>query len=175
MLWIVSTDSRITSDASQLKARHIYIGKVTDADVSEWNVTSISNIKFLYCISRDSLNGVFITAHIGEVSMLCGLSEIIKSDFVIANSCIWNKTNDKQILRNMIRLNSKAELWFAKQELSVESNLTIHQCSTLVDYGEFGFQTSISERLLFKNRKQGFMSALNESFVKISPILLMGE
>ena len=177
MRWIVSKDKDIVVDDNQLKARLNYIRQVTGAEVTDWNVLSIKgyNKKFWYCISDDGLNGTFITAHIGEVQCICSLYEVVSGDFVIANSCIWEKLRDKQILYSMMKLNRDVELWFAKQEVSVEKGHMIRQCTTLSNLGQFGFQTSLSERLLFAKRRNGFKSAVSEAFVKVSPVLLVED
>ena len=52
------------------------------------------------------------------------------------------------------------------------SNSTIEESTTVEDIGKFGFQTSVSERKLFANRRKGFMEAVNLSFDKVSPIIL---
>ena len=72
----------------------------------------------------------------------------------------------------MMNINKKAELWFSKQALEVEENYNLRQ-STLLSYvGEFGFNTSLSERLLFSNRRKGFMKAVFLAFNKVSPVIL---
>ena len=65
---------------------------------------------------------------------------------------------------------------YAKDEsnntLEVEENYNLRQ-STLLSYvGEFGFNTSLSERLLFSNRRKGFMKAVFLAFNKVSPVIL---
>ena len=172
MRWIVSAGKDIVVDKSQLEARLNYIQKVTDADVTAWRVMQIEMYgfkKFLYCISNDGINGTFITAHIGEVMMLCSLQEVASGDFVIANSCIWEKSLDKQILRDMMKVNQSVELWFAKQEVSVEGGGVLRQCTDLSNLGQFGFHTSLSERQLFSKRHNGFLAAAREAFIKVSP------
>lgn len=177
MRWIVSSGKDIYVDKSQLQARHNYIRQVTSAEVTEWKILQIkgSNKQFLYCISDDGLNGTFITAHIGEVRLICSLYEVASGDFVIANSCIWEKSLDKQILRDMMKVNRSVELWFAKQEVSVEGGHMLRQCTTLNNLGQFGFHTSLSERQLFTKRRNGFMASVREAYVKVSPISLLGD
>ncbi len=178
MRWIVSFDKDIVNDNSQLEARHRFIQRVTGAEVTNWKVMQIKGYgskKFWYCISNDFINGTFITAHIGEVQMICTLREVANGDFVIANSCIWEKSLDKRILHNMMKINRTVELWFAKQEVSVESGHVLRQCTTLNSLGEFGFHTSLSERQLFIKRRNGFKNALSEAFVKVSVVSLSGD
>lgn len=177
MRWIVSTGKDIYVDNSQLQARLNYIRHVTNAEVTEWKILQIKGTRkqFLYCISDDGLNGTFITAHIGEVRLICALYEVASGDFVIANSCIWEKSLDKQILQNMMKVNRSIELWFAKQEVSVEGGHMLRQCTTLNNLGQFGFHTSLSERQLFSKRRNGFMVAVRESYIKVSPVSLLGD
>lgn len=174
MRWIVSTGKDIYVDNNQLQARLNYIRQVTNAEVTEWKMLQIKGTgkQFLYCISADDLNGTFITAHIGEVRLICSLREVANGDFVIANSCIWEKSLDKQILRDMMKVNRNVELWFAKQEVSVEGGNMLRQCTTLNNIGQFGFHTSLSERQLFAKRRNGFMAAVRESYIKVSLVSL---
>lgn len=72
----------------------------------------------------------------------------------------------------MMRINKKAELWFSKQALAVEEDYNLRQSTLLSNVGEFGFDTSLSERLLFSNRHKGFMKAVSLAFNKVSPIIL---
>lgn len=99
MKWIVSSDPKVFVDAAHMQARLQYIHSVTDVSVTEWFTTQTSSAlprAFFYCITSDGLNGTFITAHIGEVQRLCSLREIAMGDFVIANTCIWEKTVRRQ-------------------------------------------------------------------------------
>lgn len=178
MRWIISTGKDIVVDNSQLEARLNYIRNVTDVEITGWKVMQIKGYtpkKFLYCISNDGINGTFITAHIEEVEVICSLRKVASGDLVIANSCIWEKSLDKHILRDMMRFNRSVELWFAKQEVSVENGYMLRQCTTLNDLGRFGFHTSLSERQLFSKRHNGFMAAVHEAFVKVSPVSLLGD
>ena len=82
-----------------MQARLQYIHSVTDVSVTEWFTTQTSSalpssVFLLY--NQRWLNGTFITAHIGEVQRLCSLREIAMGDFVIANTCIWEKTSNKK-------------------------------------------------------------------------------
>lgn len=178
MRWIVSAGKDIAVDNSQLAARLDYIRKVTGAETTAWRGMQVMGYgfkHFLCCISNDGINGTFITAHIGEVQVICSLREVAGGELVIANSCIWEKSFDKNILCGMMKVNRNAELWFAKQEVSVEGGHVLRQCTTLNNLGEFGFQTSLSERQLFLKRRAGFMPAVHEAFVKVSPVSLSGD
>ena len=47
-----------------------------------------------------------------------------------------------------------------------------HWKNELENKGMFGFPTSKSERILFKNREKGFMNALKVAFDKVSAIYI---
>lgn len=158
-----------------MSARLQYIQSVTDAPVTDWMITRKNSAfpkPLFYCMTNDGLNGTFITAHIGEVQRLCSIQEIAMGNFVIANTCIWEKSSNKQILYCMMNMNRKAELWFSKQTLTMEADYKLRQSTLLSDVGEFGFNTSLSERLLFSNRHKGFMKAVSLAFNKVSPVIL---
>ena len=175
MRWIVSSNPNIYVDRSHMSARLQYIHSVANTTATEWMITKKTPDcpeSFFYCITNDGLNGTFITAHIYEVYQLCSLEEIAQSDFVIANTCIWKKLSNKHILYCMMRINKQIELWFSKQTLTVEKNYNLRQSTLLSNVGEFGFNSSLSERLLFANRRKGFMKAVSLAFNKVSPIIL---
>ena len=178
MRWIIGYDKDIVVDNNQLQARSNYIRRVTGAEVSAWSFPQVNGQvckEFLCCTSNDEIDGTFITAHIFDVSNLCSLREICIGKFVIANTCIWEKLSHKNLLLNMMRFNREVELFFAKQELSVDGNRILRQSTTLNNVGRFGFQTSLSERELFSNRSKGLMEAIRVSFIRVSPIILLGD
>lgn len=178
MRWIISTGKDIAVDDNQVRARSKYIERVTGAKVSAWNFIQVNgqtSRKFRCCTSDDEVDGTFITAHIGDVFKLCSLREVCGGKLVIANTCIWEKPSHKNLLLNMMRFNQEVELWFAKQELSMDSRRIFRQTTTLINVGQFGFQTSLSERELFRNRGRGLIEAIRESFVRVSPVILLGD
>ena len=170
MRWIVGAGADIAVDSNQLQARREYIRDVTDADVSGWNSIQKNGRSFLYCISADSVDGIFITAHREDILMLCSLREACSCKFVVANTCIWEGMTHKDLLRRMMRYNSSIDLLFAKQELSV-INRIFRKTTTIKYVGRFEFQTSRSERELFRNRKNGLETAIWKSFERVSPII----
>ena len=171
MRWIVSSNFDICRNREELKKRREFIRRVTESEVTEWEC--ISPNKFYCCDSKDGLNGIFITAHVGDIQRISCWEGIASYDFLIANSCIWEKDVDKGILKNLIQRKKGVELWFAKQGATVTFyDKKIRPCVEIKDVGKFGFPTSLSERELFLNRKKGFMDALQESFVKVSLIEL---
>ena len=178
MRWIVSTDKNIAVDTNQLLARHSYIKDITSVQVSAWDYIHINGTaskRFLFCTSYDDVDGAFITAHIGEVDQLCTLAGIYNRDLVVANTCIWERCFHKKILYDMMKYNRKIELWFAKQEVSLDQMRLFRQSNTISNLGEFNFQTSLSERLLFRNRHLGLRNAIYASFERVSPILLLSD
>lgn len=175
MVWILATDKGIAGGVEELAARREFIQSVTVVRVSEWRYLRIGDKlsqRFVCCVSDDGINGIHITAHIDDVFRLCLLNEIWSSSFVIANTCIWKKGSDKKLLWQMLTLNREIELYFAKQELSLDRIGVLHQSVTLNSFGTFGFQTSVSDRELFRNRKKGFVEAMKKAYIKVSPILL---
>ena len=178
MRWIIGTGKDIAVDNSQVQARREYIQRVTGAKVSTWSFIQVNGQvyrEFLCCTSSDNIDGTFITAHIKDVYNLCSLREICTGQFVVANTCIWERMSHKKLLSSMMSFNRNIELWFAKQELSVDGNKIFRQSTTLNNIGRFGFQTSLSERELFTNRKKGLMEAIQMSFVRVSPVILLGD
>lgn len=176
MRWIIGFDKDIAGDIIQLQKRSEFIKNVTSAEVSAWKYIQVDGQdKFLYCVSNDGEDGTFITTHINDILFLCSLSEVQKGKFIIVNTCILEKMNDKKLLRIMMKINTKIELFIAKQELSIDRNRIFKQTNTINHIGKFGFQTSLSERQLFKNRKKGLLTAIRESFKRVSPILLLSD
>lgn len=179
MRWIISSADDIAVSRSQILARREYICDVTNSQVSDWRPFQLrlngQTIKeFLICTSDDGINGTFITAHIGDVYALCSLPEICTGEIVVANTCIWKRLSHKELLFRMMSVNRNVSLFFAEQELSID-NYIFRQSTTLSNVGQFSFQTSLSERKLFINRGRGLMEAIRMSFIRVSPIILLGE
>ncbi len=178
MRWIIGNGNDIAVDSNQVRARGDYIQCVTGAEVSAWSFIWVNEQlckEYLCCTSNDEIDGTFITAHIDDVYKLCSLREICIGKFVVANTCIWERMAHKKLLNNMRLFNQDIELWFAKQELSVDDNRILRQSTTVNNIGRFGFKTSLSERELFRNRGKGLMEAIRVSFVRVSPIILLGD
>jgi len=133
--WIVSSGSDIVKDANQLRARSVFIRRVAGADVSRWQQISE---EFFHCKSNDTLNGVFITAHINDVMKLGTVKWIYSSDFVVANTCVWSAMADKALLRNMRRYNGQIELFFASQDISMDNEKMLHRSTTVSEIGSTG-------------------------------------
>lgn len=167
MRWILSTDKIISGDRNQLQARRCYIEQVTGTNVTPWDTIQVNGKKFYLCFSNDEINGTFITAHIGDVFMICSLPVVYTGELVVANTCIWQDGADKEILKLMRFFNKKADLWFAEQELFFDGP-KIRQSVQINNFGLFGFKMSPSECNLFKNRNKGFINAIQRSFVRVS-------
>ena len=178
MRWILGAGKDIAVDVDQLSARTVYINRVTKADVSNWQPILIEgkvDRRFLCCASNDLVDGIFITAHISDFDFLFNLRQVCESRMVVANTCIWGRLAHKGFLYRLRQSNPDAELYFAKQELFVDAMRNFRQTTTILNLGQFGFQTSLSERELFINRSMGFKAALRQSFKRVSPIILLGE
>lgn len=175
MKWIVSTNTEIYVGSKQMFARKEYIHQATGSNVSDWVIVDAPVLnKFFCCTSDDGLDGIVITAHIGDIfeisKVLCD-NRIFMFDFVVANTCIWGKGLEKKLLYLLMSRNRKTELFFAKQELSLEEGGLLRQSVTLKDFGCFGFPTSFSERELFRNRNIGLFEAIEKSFNRVSPVI----
>lgn len=178
MRWILSNSKDIVVNGEQIQARKVFIQKVTGVEVSDWRYMVVEGKickDYLCCVSDDGLDGTFITAHIQDVNKLCMLHQICFGEFVVANTCIWKRMSHKNLLHVMRRSNQNVELWFAKQELSLDAEKLFRQSTTLLNVGQFGFQTSMSERELFRHRREGIMEAIQKSFVHVSPVIFLGD
>ena len=179
MLWIVSADKEIWVDSAQLVARHKFIQEVSQSAVTDWREKIIDGDglqqRIVCCESAEGINGVFITAHIGQVQHLCKYRPICNMDIIVANTCIWAPLAHKDLLRCISQYNRSAELWFAKQTLCRTPDLILHPSVELANVGLFGFQTSASERKMYQNRNLGLLPAIKESFDRVSPVLFPGE
>jgi hypothetical protein len=176
--WIIGSESDIAGNNKQLQARSDYIRLVTNADVSAWDYLYVNNqrlTKFLCCSTNDVLDGTLITAHIRDVYSLCSLPEVCNSMFVVANTCIWESLSHKDLLYRLMSINQGIELYFSKQELSVDNSYILRQSTTISNIGQFGYQTSLSERVLFRHRRKGILEAIRIAFNRVSPILLLSD
>jgi len=176
--WIVSAGKDIAVDGNQLQSRRAYIHDVTNAEVGNWHYIHVNGKEcrdFLRCVSSEGVDGTFITAHIYSVFWLCTLKGIADRQLVVANTCVWTPLAHKRLLLNMMKINPTVELRFAKQALSIESDWSIRQSVELRNMGTFGFQSSRSERELFRNRRDGFRPAIEKAFERVSPVLLPSD
>ena len=174
MQWYVVPCKDIITSEDHLQARREYIRRTTNTNVSKWKlrrVTGLLPIEVYHCVSKDGVNGSFITAHIDDIRVLCNLPAVYKSEFVVTNTCILVERYHKSLLYSMMRRNRGVELFYAKQEVYIDCCNTMIQTALLEEVGQFGFQTSLSERDLYLNRNKGLVKAIRESFERVSPIL----
>jgi len=172
--WIL--EAGICASSKELEARKEFIQEVTGAEVSEWVCYNLyERPKFFLCISNDGVNGTFITAHVNKIYNFYRLKQVYEDSFIVANTCMWEKQWDKDLLRRIQSINKGTELWLSKQDVSIDYHYLLHKSTTLYRYGRFGFYTSLSEREMFSNRKSGLLEAIRKSFIRVSPIILPGE
>ena len=182
MIWLICARKGVDANREQFQSRTQYIQQATGAcAVSDW--LPIQNRDCFCCTSNDGINGAFITAHFNDVDMLFELYHVNSCDFIVVNTCLMDRWRIAEL--RMLRDAMGVDMWIPRQRLfvmakddasvrSLISNNLLKDEGLMVvlfaDYdwlGTFGFQTSLSERLLFKNRGKGFMAALGESFIKL--------
>lgn len=153
--------------------RNQYIKEVSGANVSRWQRKVCENrlgrnkgekINFYQCKSDKGEYGINITAHIDEVISI--LLEVLsqKRAIVVINACKISPRIEKILFDFVKQKNINSELYFAKQERVNEKQFL----NIIADVGEFGFQSSKSERLLFRNRSLGVVKAIRMAFDKCS-------
>lgn len=167
MRWIVSTDPEISGDTTNLEARREFIHQVTGTDVSEWEQLRAKPQPFLVCTSNDGIDGTFITAHAHEVLSLCKRAEIVRGEFVAANTCVLKEYRDQDLLWFLKRKNPQIDLYYARQGLPGVCADSPSRTVEINDLGTFGFRTSLSERKLFRLRRNGFMPAVQTAFERV--------
>lgn len=169
MIWIVSK-SLIGSDL-ELEKRHKYIEEITGARVSPWRECVCKSERFLYrnisyyqCRSEKGEYGVAITAHMNlEVQAILKRELSQKQAIVVINSCKLSKREVKECCSIVRKKNVQSEILFAKQERSPDG-LSLNYYS---EVGTFGFPTTVSERVMFQNRKNGLIKAVRKAFDKV--------
>ena len=122
--------------------------------------------EYYQCITRDGINGTYITAHNYIVVALCKLPCVAQGVFVVANTCKLVVDLDKKLLQQMQSFNSSAQLYYAKQEREVIAGRE-YDSNVIRDIGVFGFKTSKSERILYRNRGKDFMKAIRIAFDRV--------
>lgn len=163
MVWIVSAD--VIGNDEEKKARLQFVEDVTGDKSILWEKFVLRGIEFYYCRTNDGVKGVFITAHNNAVRLLCTfLPGIELNDFVVANTCVWENDFDKKILQILLKKNHTTRLYYAKQETKFTDVIRIRQIVAIDYVGLFGFMTSKSERILYRNREKGLMKAVQRAF-----------
>ena len=167
--WVVSKS--ICSSKEELNYRFQYIKEVTKAEVSSWSESSCEykrfGIKricpFYICQSKKDEYGIIITAHIHEIGAIFESVASRKRAIVVINSCEIEKTISRTFLAIVKQKNSSSELFYAYQEKE-KHGLLVNYADNV---GTFGFSTTRSERMLFRNRHEGFIKAIKSSFQKV--------
>lgn len=169
MIWVVSKS--VCSSSEELNNRHKYIKEVTKAEVSPW-LESVCQYKhlgfkktchFYVCKSKKDEYGIIITAHVNEIVPIFNILALRKRAIVVVNSCEIRKEVSSIFLSIVKEKHSNSELYYACQEK--------HPDGLLVNYaddvGDFGFRTTLSERMLFRYRNEGIIKAIRGSFQKV--------
>lgn len=172
MYFLLSTNPEIIGTKENTMARLKFINDITGVVPTPWEYLRLSNDGkfFLICNTFDGLNGIYITAHNYEVVQICRTGLISGADFLIANTCIYRENLDTDILWLLRQKKKNIRLWYAKQDLELTYDHVLRNTNLLRDVGMFGFMTSKSDRLMFKNRKKGFETALQLSFDRVSEL-----
>ncbi len=170
--WIFGYGDGIEVTPQQLDARLDFIKDVSNAGVSPWKPLVVRGaampLPFFICTSEDGIPGVFITAHADAVHFLCERLYLGQKDIVVINSCLLIPNYGEQLLKVLSSANPQIELFFAKQETVYLGGPRLAKCVTISNIGGFGFQTSASERNMFRHRKLGLKNAIYASFDKVS-------
>lgn len=172
MYFLISTDSDIMGTKDNREARLGFIYEITGVVPTPWKGVKFFNDghTFLMCSTPDGINGIYITAHNYEVVEICNSGIVRKVDFLVANTCVYTDNLDTYILWLLKKNNKDIRLLYAKQEVELTNDYVLRNTNILTDVGTFGFMTSKSDRLMFKNRKKGFDEALLLSFDKVSGV-----
>ena len=172
MYFLLSTNPDIMGTEENREARLKFINDITGVVPTPWKCVKFYNngTPFLLCNTVDSINGIYITAHNYEVVEICRTRIVLEIDFLVANTCVYRKNLDTDILWFLREKNKNIRLWYAKQEIELTSDHVFRNTNTLREVGTFGFMTSKSDRLMFKNRKKGFEMALQLSFDRVSEL-----
>lgn len=170
MHFLLSTNLDIMETKENIEARLEFIKDITGVVPTPWESIEFrkGGKRFLMCYTDDQINGIYVTAHNCEVGHICRQGVAAKVDFFVANTCIYRNNLDIDILKMLRKWNKDIQLWYAKQELELVNQYELRNTNTITDVGAFGFMTSKSDRLMFKNRKLGFEKALQLSFDKVS-------
>lgn len=172
MYFLLSTNPDIIGSKENRMARLKFINDITGVVPTPWEYFKFRNDGklFLICNTFDGLSGIYITAHNYEVVEICRTGFVSNVDFVVANTCIYRENLDTEILWLLRQQNKNIRLWYAKQDLELTYDHVLRNTNLLREVGTFGFMTSKSDRLMFKNRKKGFETALQLSFDRVSEL-----
>lgn len=165
MIWIVSAG--IDENVEERRARLQYIKAVSGDKYVSWEkkqgMSPKGFFEYYQCITKDGINGTFITAHNNIVAILCGQWNVAQSEFVVANTCKIVAGFEQFVLQLLQRQNVSAQLYYAKQEKE-EIHGAEYDINTARYIGNFGFKTSKSERILYRNKEKGLVEAIKKAF-----------
>lgn len=167
MQWILIFGNGIEVSREELVLRRNFIGSVTGADVTPWQPVILNGrvcpTCAITCESNDDINGLLITGHVYDLRYFYPLIDRKKPEFVILNTCALFSELREVILTWLMRSVPNVSLYYAHQKRTLTG-----QYVNLSYEGNFGFQTSVSERKLFRNRKKGLREAITLAFDHIS-------
>jgi len=166
--FLLSANAEISGSGENMEARRKFIKDITGVVPTRWVKKYTGSMFIWICCTDDYLNGIYITAHNYEVAAICRTNVISKLDFFVANTCVYRKEYDTDIFWLLKRKNKNIRLLYAKQKIELTNEAILRDTNILRDVGTFGFMTSKSDRLMFKNRDKGFETALYLSFEKVS-------
>ena len=169
MIWMVSK-ALVTPE--ELPLRHQFIQEITGGKVFKWvecncpsNRRSTKAIGYYRCTSDKGEYGVFITAHMNlEIQPILQQVLFQKKSLVVINSCAMEKNSRLNCINIVKDKNPNSEIFYAKQELSASGLLMNY----IEDAGEFGFQSTMSERELFQQRRLGLVKAIRTVYEKVA-------
>lgn len=172
MYFLLSTNLAVMGTEENRLARLKFINDITGVVPTPWKRVKFRDggTSFLLCNTADGINGIYITAHNYEVVEICRTGMVSEVDFLAANTCVYRENLDTDILWLLREKNKNIRLWYAKQEIELMRDHVLRNTNTLREVGTFGFMTSKSDRLMFKNRKKGFETALQLAFDKVSEL-----
>ena len=171
MIWIIS--SKVCRDKEEENSRYQFIKEVAGAKVSSlekyfFEYRNFPNpnqlVEFMQCKSDKGEYGFFITSHNNEVIPILQKVLTGKRAVVVINTCVTDKRLERAIYNIVKKDNCNSEIYFATQERN-EKGILVNYIDNL---GDFGFQTSRSERCLFRNRSKGLIKAIRVVFDKCS-------
>ena len=167
MRWILIFGNGIEASRDELESRHNFIRSATGSEVTPWRPV-IQNGRIwptcaITCESSDDIDALFITGHVNDLPYLYPLVDREKPRIVILNTCALTSGFREGILAKLRQSVPNVSLYYAYQQRTLAG-----QYVNLSYEGDFGFQTSVSERTLFRHRKKGLLEALSLAFDNIT-------
>lgn len=167
MQWIFIFGNGIEVSRDELESRRSFIHSVTCAAVSPWRPViqdgQILPLRALTCESNDDIDALFVTGHVNDLRYLFPLIDRKKPRIVILNTCALSSRLRGIILARLRQSVPNVSLYYARQQRGLAV-----QYVNLSYEGNFGFQTSLSERTLFRHRRKGLIESLPLAFDHIT-------